>query len=78
MASSDRYDDIIIGAGQGGTPLSRALAQSGHRVAMVEREHTGGTCINEGCSPTKTMVANRAPEFGVHVGPVQVDMQEVR
>ncbi len=53
---------------------------------MVEREHAGGTCINEGCSPTKTMVAsariaylaNRAPEFGVHAGSVQVDMQEVR
>ncbi|HEY7199125.1 MAG TPA: FAD-dependent oxidoreductase, partial [Candidatus Dormibacteraeota bacterium] len=52
------YDAIVIGSGQGGGPLASALARSGRRTAIVEREHVGGTCINEGCTPTKTMVAS--------------------
>jgi pyruvate/2-oxoglutarate dehydrogenase complex dihydrolipoamide dehydrogenase (E3) component len=83
---SERYDAIIIGAGQAGVPLSRTLAQAGWRTALVEREHVGGTCINEGCTPTKTMVASgrvahlarRAADYGVHTGPVMVDMAQVR
>lgn len=67
------YDSIIIGSGQGGNPLSSALAGKGERVAIVELEHIGGTCINVGCTPTKTMVASarvaylvrRANEYGL-------------
>jgi pyruvate/2-oxoglutarate dehydrogenase complex dihydrolipoamide dehydrogenase (E3) component len=51
MASSQHYDAIVIGSGQAGTPLCQALAQAGLRTAVVEREHVGGTCINEGCTP---------------------------
>jgi pyruvate/2-oxoglutarate dehydrogenase complex dihydrolipoamide dehydrogenase (E3) component len=83
---AQHYDAIVIGAGQGGIPLSRALAESGRRTALIEREHVGGTCINEGCTPTKTMVASaktayvdrRSADYGVHDGPVTVDMAEVR
>lgn len=80
------YDALILGAGQAGTPLSLALAQAGWKVALTEREHVGGTCINEGCTPTKTMVASarvaylarRAADYGVHVGRVSVDLAQVR
>ena len=80
------YDAIIIGAGQAGYPLSTALAGAGWRTALVEREHVGGTCINEGCTPTKTMVASaraaylagRGADYGVRTGPVKVDMVKVR
>jgi pyruvate/2-oxoglutarate dehydrogenase complex dihydrolipoamide dehydrogenase (E3) component len=80
------YDAIVIGAGQAGGPLSTALAQAGRKTAIIERVHVGGTCINEGCTPTKTMVASarvaylarRAADYGVRTGPVSVDMQVVR
>jgi pyruvate/2-oxoglutarate dehydrogenase complex dihydrolipoamide dehydrogenase (E3) component len=80
------YDGIVIGSGQGGGPLASALARAGWRTAIVEQEHVGGTCINEGCTPTKTMVASarvaylvrRAADYGVHAGPVSMDMARVR
>src|SRR5205809_5512354 len=80
------YDAIIIGSGQAGGPLSTALAQAGYKTAIIERVHVGGTCINEGCTPTKTMVASgrvayltrRAADYGVEAGPVSVDMKVVR
>jgi len=83
---SDRYDDIVIGAGQAGGPLSTALAHAGRRVALVEREHVGGSCINYGCTPTKTMVASarvahlarRGQGYGVLTGGVRVDLARVR
>src|SRR6185312_10094312 len=86
MSTSEQYDAIVIGAGQAGVPLAGALARSGRRTALVEREHVGGTCINEGCTPTKTMVASarvaylarRAGDYGVETGPVTVDMGRVR
>ena len=56
--TTQRYDAVVIGAGQGGVPLARTLAQGGRRTALIEREHVGGTCYNEGCTPTKTMVAS--------------------
>ena len=67
---------VIVGAGQGGAPLAGALSAAGRKVALVERAHVGGTCVNEGCTPTKTMVASarvahvvrRAAHYGVHVG----------
>jgi pyruvate/2-oxoglutarate dehydrogenase complex dihydrolipoamide dehydrogenase (E3) component len=86
MSAVERYDAIVIGAGQAGGPLSSALARSGRRTALIEREHVGGTCINEGCTPTKTMVASarvaylarRGANYGVGTGPVTVDMARVR
>jgi len=86
MTTSKHYDAIVIGSGQGGNPLSMALARANLRTALIERSHVGGTCINEGCTPTKTMVASgrvaylarRATDYGVHIGPVSVDIQKVR
>src|SRR5689334_21290022 len=81
-------DAIVIGSGQGGTPLARALATSGRATVLIESTHVGGTCVNVGCTPTKTMVASarvadvvqRAADYGVHIPPgtVAVNMQEVK
>lgn len=84
--SVTQYDAIIIGSGQSGGPLSTALAQAGWKTAIIERIHVGGTCINEGCTPTKTMVASarvaylarRASNYGVQTGPISIDMTVVR
>lgn len=81
------YDAIVIGTGQAGPPLAVRLAQAGQRVAVVERKRFGGTCVNDGCIPTKTLVASartawvarRAADWGVVVdGPVRVDMPKVK
>jgi pyruvate/2-oxoglutarate dehydrogenase complex dihydrolipoamide dehydrogenase (E3) component len=80
------FDAIIIGSGQGGNPLAEALIAAGKKTAMIERQDVGGTCINRGCSPTKTMVASarvaymarRGADYGVHTGPVTIDMGRVR
>ena len=79
------YDAIIIGSGQGGVPLATNLAELGWRVALIEKGQLGGSCINYGCTPTKTMISSAriahyarvAPEFGIHTGPVKVDMAEI-
>lgn len=86
MTDIQPYDVIVIGAGQAGGPLSTACANAGRKTALIERVHVGGTCINEGCTPTKTMVASgrvaylarRAADYGVHTGPITVDMVKVR
>src|SRR5262245_2161143 len=87
MMTSRSYHAIIIGSGQAGTPLATALAGPGRKTALIERIHVAGTCINEGCTPTKTMVASarvaylarRASEYGVRAGgSVTVDMVRVR
>jgi len=83
---SQQYDAIIIGSGQAGTPLSTTLAEAGMRTALIERKHVGGTCVNEGCTPTKTMVASgrvaylarRGADYGVHAGAISVDLRRVR
>src|SRR4030088_3572646 len=83
MSDSQKYDAIIIGSGQGGTPLLVELAKAGRRTALVERTHVGGTCINYGCTPTKTMVASgrvaylarRAHDYGIRAGSVAVEMK---
>jgi pyruvate/2-oxoglutarate dehydrogenase complex dihydrolipoamide dehydrogenase (E3) component len=84
---SDHFDAIIIGTGQGGAPLAVKLAQSGKRTAVIERKLFGGTCVNVGCTPTKTYVASaraahvarHAGEYGVMVeGDVRVDMARVK
>jgi pyruvate/2-oxoglutarate dehydrogenase complex dihydrolipoamide dehydrogenase (E3) component len=80
------YDAVVIGSGQAGTPLSAALAAAGWRTALIERAHVGGTCVNVGCTPTKTMVASarvaylsrRSADYGVHAGAVRLDQPEVR
>src|SRR4051812_29797397 len=81
------YDAVIIGTGQAGPALARRLAGAGQKVAVIERKLFGGTCVNTGCIPTKTMVASayaarmvrRAAEFGVDAGgPVTVDMKRVK
>ncbi|HEY7833264.1 MAG TPA: mercuric reductase [Ktedonobacterales bacterium] len=85
MPAPTQYDAIIIGSGQGGNPLVVDLARAGRRSALIEREHVGGTCINVGCSPTKTMVASarvaylarRGRDYGVHTGDVTVDLATV-
>jgi pyruvate/2-oxoglutarate dehydrogenase complex dihydrolipoamide dehydrogenase (E3) component len=86
MISPQQYDAIIIGSGQAGTPLATTLAQAGKRTALIEREHVGGTCVNEGCTPTKTMVASgrvaylarRAADYGVNTGAIHIDLAKVR
>lgn len=86
MTETRHYDAAIIGTGQGGKPLATALAGAGYRTAIIERGDVGGSCVNEGCTPTKTMVASaraaylarRAPDYGVETGPVNVDMKKVR
>lgn len=81
------FDAIVIGAGQAGPFLAARLVAAGRRVALVEREHLGGTCVNDGCMPTKTLVASaraahiarRAADFGVVLGaPPTVDMAVVK
>jgi pyruvate/2-oxoglutarate dehydrogenase complex dihydrolipoamide dehydrogenase (E3) component len=83
---TENFDAIIIGSGQGGNPLAGALTEAGKKTALIERQDVGGTCINRGCTPTKTMVAGarvaylarRAADYGVDVGPVAIDMGRVR
>ncbi|MGA2985495.1 MAG: mercuric reductase [Terriglobia bacterium] len=86
MSASNEYQAIVIGSGQGGNPLCMALAGAGLRTALIERKHVGGTCVNEGCTPTKTMVASarvaylarRGAGYGVQTGNIRVHMERVR
>jgi pyruvate/2-oxoglutarate dehydrogenase complex dihydrolipoamide dehydrogenase (E3) component len=81
-----RFDAIVVGAGQAGPPLAGRLTATGHTVAMVERKLIGGTCVNTGCIPTKTLVASaqaahlarRGADYGVGTGAVSVDMAKVK
>jgi len=82
-----KYDAIVVGTGQSGPPLAGRMNQEGLKVAIVERDRVGGTCVNTGCIPTKTLVgsagvaalARRAAEFGIVIdGPVRADMREVK
>jgi pyruvate/2-oxoglutarate dehydrogenase complex dihydrolipoamide dehydrogenase (E3) component len=83
---AEAYDVIVIGSGQGGTPLSIDFAKAGFKTALIERNHIGGTCVNVGCTPTKTMVASarvaylsrRSADYGIDSGPVTVSMSAVR
>src|ERR1700753_3584895 len=63
---SKKYDVIIIGSGQAGGPLAGAFAKAGKKTALIEREHIGGTCVNEGCTPTKTMIASGRTAYMVN------------
>jgi len=82
-----KFDAIIIGTGQSGPPLARRLVAAGHKVAVIERKFFGGTCVNTGCTPTKTLIASayaahlarRASDYGVGIaGAIQVDMKAVK
>jgi pyruvate/2-oxoglutarate dehydrogenase complex dihydrolipoamide dehydrogenase (E3) component len=83
---STKFDAIIVGAGQAGPPLAGRLTEAGQTVAVIERKLVGGTCVNYGCIPTKTLVASahaahvarRGAEFGIGTGDVTVDMAKVK
>lgn len=83
---AEHYDVLILGSGQGGNPLSSEFVDAGKRVALIERAYAGGTCINYGCTPTKTMVASaqrawqarHAGELGIEIGSVRVNLEQVR
>ncbi len=83
---AEHYDAVILGSGQAAGPLATALTGAGWKVALIEQEHVGGTCINEGCTPTKTMVASgrvaylarRAADYGVRTGDISIDMTKIR
>jgi pyruvate/2-oxoglutarate dehydrogenase complex dihydrolipoamide dehydrogenase (E3) component len=83
---AENFDAIMIGSGQGGNPLAGALTAAGKKTALIERKDVGGTCINTGCTPTKTMVASarvaylarRSADYGVRVGDIAIDMGRVR
>src|SRR3974377_864723 len=81
------YEAIIIGTGQSGPALARRLVAAGRKVAIIERKMFGGTCVNTGCTPTKTLAASayvahlarRAGDYGVRIqGSVNVDMKAVK
>jgi len=80
-----KYDAIIIGSGQGGNPLAKKLAAANWKVALIERKWVGGTCINTGCTPTKTMISSgriahllkTSATFGIHTNGFSVNMEEV-
>ncbi len=80
------FDAIIIGSGQAGNPLARKLAKAGKKTAVIEKRLVGGTCVNDGCTPTKTMVASakaaymaqHSAELGVPVSGYQVDMAAIK
>jgi pyruvate/2-oxoglutarate dehydrogenase complex dihydrolipoamide dehydrogenase (E3) component len=82
----EQFDAIVIGTGQAGKPLAGALGKAGRRTAIIEKGRVGGTCVIDGCTPTKTMIASarvahlarRAADYGVNVGDVTVDLEVVR
>jgi pyruvate/2-oxoglutarate dehydrogenase complex dihydrolipoamide dehydrogenase (E3) component len=85
MTETDRFDVLIIGAGQAGIPLAHDLAKAGKRVALVEEKNLGGSCVNFGCTPTKAVIASaqvahlarRGIEFGLRIPTVEIDFPAV-
>src|SRR5712664_3328141 len=78
-----KFDVIVVGSGQAGVPLATRLARTGKQVMLAERAELGGTCVNAGCTPTKTMIASAAhvartaARLGGRAGPVDVDLPAV-
>src|SRR5438477_880039 len=84
---TESFDAIVIGTGQAGPALAVRLAQTGRKTAILERNRFGGTCVNTGCIPTKTLIASaraayvarRASDFGIDIdGAIRVDMPRVK
>ena len=83
---AEKFDAIIVGAGQAGPPLAGRLTEAGQTVAVIERKLVGGTCVNYGCIPTKTLVASahaahlarRGADYGIGTGDITVDMAKVK
>ena len=83
---TQKYDAIVIGTGQAAKPLTMDLASAGWKVAIIEKDLVGGSCINYGCTPTKTMVscarvahlAKNAGDYGVNVSDISIDMSIVK
>ena len=83
---AEKFDAIIVGAGQAGPPLAGRLTEAGQTVAVIERKLAGGTCVNYGCIPTKTLVASahaahlarRGADYGIGTGDITVDMAKVK
>ncbi|MHA4810396.1 mercuric reductase [Flavitalea flava] len=81
-----KYDAIIIGSGQAGNPLAKKLAAAGWKCALIEKKWVGGTCINVGCTPSKTMITSgriahllkRSKDFGIHTNGYSINMEEIR
>jgi pyruvate/2-oxoglutarate dehydrogenase complex dihydrolipoamide dehydrogenase (E3) component len=81
-----QYDVIIIGSGQAGSPLARKMAKAGRKTAIIEKRWVGGTCVNDGCTPTKAMVASaraaylagRCNNLGVHIDGYRIDMPQIK
>src|SRR4051812_43417180 len=84
--AAEHFDVAIIGAGQAGDPLAVAFANAGKSTVVIERAHVGGTCVNEGCTPTKTMIASgdvayrarRGADYGVETGKIEISMTKLR
>jgi len=82
---SEKFDAIVIGSGQAGNPLAHKLADKGWKIALIEKAHLGGTCINYGCTPTKTMVhcatvahyVRNAAKWGTRASGVEVDLSAI-
>src|ERR1700682_4873324 len=84
---TQRFDAIVIGTGQAGAPLAVRLGNAGRKIAIIERKLVGGTCVNNGCIPTKTLIASaraahvarHAADYGVTIdAPLRVDMAQVK
>ena len=83
---AESFDAIVVGAGQAGPAIAARCSREGLRTAVIERAHFGGTCVNVGCIPTKTLVASaramhlarRGAEFGFTAGEVRADMARVK
>lgn len=79
------FEAMVIGSGQGGTPLAKKLAKAGMKTVIIEKRWIGGTCINDGCTPTKTLIADarkayivqQAPRFGIYVNHYSIDFQQI-
>ncbi len=85
QSTEEQFDAVIIGSGQGGNPLAKAMAKQGWKTAVIERRYPGGTCVNDGCTPSKTIdasarvayLAKRGADFGVNTSAVSIDMQAI-
>jgi pyruvate/2-oxoglutarate dehydrogenase complex dihydrolipoamide dehydrogenase (E3) component len=85
QSTEEQFDAVVIGSGQGGNPLAKAMATHGWKTAVIERRYPGGTCVNDGCTPSKTIdssarvayLAKRGADFGVETGPITINMQAI-